>query len=324
MTSAANAICIAHGDDPDGLICAAYLALLRTASTTLVNYDELEATLRRIRPPLKETYICDLNIRDTLCQEIVRIGEFAKVTIVDHHPTTPETLENLQKAGVTLIHNTHDCASVLLSDHFRKELSHEKLRLAAYAAISDQFEDGPLATELLVKFDKQLMQHEALILTHALAKEHSIPFKLKIVEELKTLAFPHNIEGVTQAALSYLELATGIVTRLPKEARKLHRLAYAEAQDQTSTGTMANLLLDALDMEVGVSFKSAAAGILNISVRGRRGSTPHLGEITRRLAEKCGGFGGGHMRASGASIPSAKLQEFLTSLEEELGQSEET
>jgi len=323
MSSEANTVCIAHGDDPDGLICAAYLTDLRMALTTLVNYDDLEATLSRLQPPLKEVYICDLNIRDTTCQEIVRIREFTKVTIVDHHPTTEETLANLRKAGVTLIHSTHDCASILLSDHFKEELTHDRLRLAAYAAISDQFEDGPLATKLLAKFDRQLVQHEALILTHALAKEHSMPFKLRLVEGLRRSAFPHEIEGVTQAALSYLELATRIISTLPEEARKLSRLAYVESQEQVSTGTTANLLLDALDVDFGVSFKPAGTGILNISLRGRRGSKAHLGETTRRLAKQCGGFGGGHMMASGASIPSKRLQEFLASLEAELKKSQE-
>ena len=324
MSLGANTICIAHGNDADGLICAVYLAQLRMTSTILVNYDEFEATLSRIQPPVKDIYLCDLNIRDAVCPEIVRIAGFAKTTIVDHHPTTRETLENLQKAGVTLIYNTLDCASVLLSDYLRKELIHEELRLAAYAAISDQFEEGPLATELLATFDKQLVQHEALILTHALAKEHSMPFKLMVIEELKKYAFPHSIDGVTQAALSYLELATGVIRTLPRESVRLGRLAYAESKEQVSTGTTANLLLDALDVEVGVSYKTAGAGVLNVSARGRRGFTAHLGEITRRLAQKCGGFGGGHRLASGASISTGRLREFLSSFEEELNQSEKT
>jgi len=324
MSLGANSICVAHGDDVDGLVCAVYLANHRMTSTILVNYDELEGALSRIQPPVKEAYLCDLNIRDTVCPEMVRIARFAKTTIVDHHPTARETLENLQKANITLIHNTNDCASVLLSNHLRKELTHEELRLAAYAAISDQFEEGPLASRLLAEFDKQLVQHEALILTHALAKEHSMPFKLAVIEELKKCVPPHSIGRVTEAALSYLEIATGIVRTLPNEAVKLGRLAYVESKEQVSTGTMANLLLDALDVEVGVGYKVAGGDVLNISVRGRRGFAAHLGEITRRLAQKCGGFGGGHKLASGASIPTGKLRVFLLSFEEELAQGEKT
>ncbi len=320
MSLEGKAVCITHGDDVDGLVCAVYLANLRMASTILVNYDELEGALRKIQPPVKEVYLCDLNIRDAVCPEIVEIAAFAKTTIIDHHPTAEDILGNLQRAGVALIHNTNDCASVLLSDHFRGELTHEELRLAAYAAISDQFEEGPLASRLLSEFDKQLVQHEALILTHALAKEHSMPFKLAVIEELKKCIPPHSIDRVAEAALSYLDTATEIVRLLPKEAVKLGKLAYIESKERVSTGTMANLLLDALDIDVGVSYKTVGADVLNISVRGRRGFGTHLGDTTRQLAQKYGGFGGGHKLASGASIPAGKLRKFLLSFEEELAQ----
>jgi len=57
---------------------------------------------------------------------------------------------------------------------------------------------------------------------------------------------------------------------------------------------------------------------MNLSIRGRRGIGFHLGEITKRIAKKHGGFGGGHMRASGASIPRNKYIEFIRDLESEL------
>ncbi|MBS7653371.1 DHH family phosphoesterase, partial [Candidatus Bathyarchaeota archaeon] len=59
---------------------------------------------------------------------------------------------------------------------------------------------------------------------------------------------------------------------------------------------------------------------VNISIRGRRGIGLHLGIITREVAMKHGGFGGGHDRASGASIPRESLLRFIEDLEEALSQ----
>jgi len=86
-----------------------------------------------------------------------------------------------------------DSASALLYNHFRDRLTKNAARLAAYAAVSDQFEEGPIATELLTKFDKQLIQHEALILNYALHYRKDAEFKSTIVEELSRLTFPHQI-----------------------------------------------------------------------------------------------------------------------------------
>ncbi|GAI79711.1 unnamed protein product, partial [marine sediment metagenome] len=58
--------------------------------------------------------------------------------------------------------------------------------------------------------------------------------------------------------------------------------------------------------------------LANLSIRSKRGLPFHLGEITRRVAEKHGGFGGGHKRASGASIPRRNLKNFIRDFEEEL------
>jgi len=154
--SDAKTICILHGNDPDGLICAAYMRLLKDVSATLTDYNSFKDTLRNLKPPIGELFICDLNIREDATKEIIRISRFARVTVVDHHSTPAKTLEELKRSGVNLVHSLLDCAGALLYDHFRDRLAKNTARLAAYAAVSDQFEEGPIATELLTKFDKQL------------------------------------------------------------------------------------------------------------------------------------------------------------------------
>ncbi len=313
-----KAVCISHVEDADGLICAAYLRILRNASILLVNYDEFQDTLTKVRPPLDEVYICDLNIREDLTEEILRINIFADVTLVDHHPTAEGMLERLKESGVVVIHSPIDCASALLYDRFREELGKEASRLAAYAAISDQFENGPIATKILEKLDRHFVQHEALILTHALHRKTDTQFRLTVVEELSRFIPPHMIKDVQEAALAHLDHVARLLNSLPTKASRLGNIAYVDVIDGTSSGAVAGLLVDAMDVDVGVCYKLGETGAMNLSIRGRRGLKIHLGEITKRLADKYGGFGGGHSRASGASIPHESYIEFIKDLEREL------
>ncbi len=311
-------VCISHANDADGLICAAYLRHLMDVSTLLVTYDEFENALKNVKPPVEEVYICDLLIREELSKEIQRINGFASVTFVDHHPTDVEMVEKFKHSGVTVIYSPLDCASALLFDHFKKKLSRKAARLAAYAAVSDQLEDGPIASNLLARLDRQFVQHEALILTHALYYKTTSKFRSSIVEELSRFSFPHKIKGAAEAASAYLEHATGLLEILPTKALRFGRLAYVEGVPGMSIGTVAGLLIDAINIDVGVSYKRGENGLMNLSIRGRRGLGLHLGEITKCLAKKHSGFGGGHMRASGASIPRNNYLEFIRDLEREI------
>jgi nanoRNase/pAp phosphatase (c-di-AMP/oligoRNAs hydrolase) len=53
---------------------------------------------------------------------------------------------------------------------------------------------------------------------------------------------------------------------------------------------------------------------VDLSIRGRKESKINLGIETSKLANELGGFGGGHMKASGARIPAIKLREFIQKL----------
>ncbi len=308
-------LCVSHGEDADGLICAALLANLKGAKPILVTYDEVEGALMEVRPPTEELYICDLCVRERLVNEILRIGRFAKVVIVDHHPTAGALLDELERAGVRVIYSPKDCASALLYNYHGSEMGREEARLAAYAAISDQFDEGPIASRLLHLFDRHLTQHEALILTHALSNITSNASRLRVVEELRRHTPPHRIPGLVEAALAHLEHMASLREGLPLKAVRMRRLAYVDASDEPSPGAVANLLIDALDVDVGLSYKAVGGGRVNISIRGRRGIGLHLGEAAREVAMRHGGFGGGHDRASGASIPREHLEGFIEELE---------
>ena len=314
---APSIICISHGEDADGITCCALVKRLKKAYPILVTYDDFEGALKNVSVGVDELFICDLNIREELVEEILRIRDFSEITIIDHHPTTEKTLNRLKKSGVEVIHDTQDCASVLLYDKFREKLGRQAGRMAAFAAWADQFEDGPLALNLLRKYDRQSVQHEGLLLAHALTSNHDWKFKLHVLEEISRFVFPHRIEGVIEAAIAYLEYTARLIETLPEKAVRLGALAYFEGNDETPIGAVAGLITDALGVEVGLCYKTGPERV-NVSVRGRRGITYHLGETTRDIASRHEGFGGGHKRASGASIPLDKIREFILDLNDEI------
>jgi hypothetical protein len=313
-----NPLCVSHGEDPDGIICATFVKRLNGAAIRLATYDDLEETLGTIQPPVTELFVCDLSIREDLAPEILRINGFAPVTLVDHHPTARPVLESLKDTGVTVIYSPLDCAAVLLYHRYRATLGQDGARLAAYAAVSDLFEEGPIARRLLSNMDRLFVCHEALILHHALQQHPSTQFKRRVVEELSHGAFPHRIEGMTAAATDQLEHTATLLTTLPSSATKLTKLAHVDGEGEPSTGMIATLLLESTGVAVGLCYKRRAAGVTNVSVRGAVDLERHLGEITQRLAGRYGGFGGGHSRASGASLPTPSLMDFIRDFDDAL------
>ena len=300
----------------DGLVCAIYVRLLKDSTSFLVTYDELKDTLMKIDSSTQELFICDLGLREELFGELLRIRKFANVTIVDHHSTSKKLLDKLKNVKINIIYSNRDCASAILYDNFKDKLQREAGRLAAYAAVADQLEGGPIATQLFAEFDRQFTQHEALILIHAL--DHKKALGSLIFEELAKLILPHDINGVAQIALTHLKYMGQLIKTLPMKAQRLNRLAYVKGVPKSSKGTVANLLIDSMGVDIGICFKKLRDGTTNISVRGKRGLRLNLGEATKRLAGQLGGFGGGHKNASGAKLPHTNLKKFICDLEKEL------
>jgi oligoribonuclease NrnB/cAMP/cGMP phosphodiesterase (DHH superfamily) len=301
---------IIHGDDADGLTCGAFLKRVKGGEIYLANYDNLERALEKVNPPVDTLYICDLNVRDSLEPALMRINEFAKINIIDHHQMTPELMERLRKKGVNIRLETGDCASVLVYDTFRYQLGNEGKRLAAYAAISDMFENGPIADVLLAKQDRKFAQHEAQLLTHSLSTDQSIQFKRLVLEELSKFSYPHRIPGVVEKAIQYLEEMTKIKELIPSHAKVIGRVAIMEAINDYSTGGISNLLIDTLGVDVGISYK-ANGDHYNMSFRGEKMLEDHLGDMCKEIGYIYNGFGGGHQRASGMKIPKEGLEKVL-------------
>jgi RecJ-like exonuclease len=301
---------ISHGDDVDGLTCGAFIKRLFNADMFLANYDNLEIALDKVQPHINKLFICDLNIREALVPKILEISKFADIHIIDHHQMNDTLKKRLEAAGVTIRLDTHDCAGILVYDTFKEELGIEARRIASYAAISDMFENGPIASKILSHLDRKFAQHEAQILTHALSADQTIDFKRKIIQALSEYDYPHRIEGVTEAAIRCLEEITRIKELIPQNATIVGRLGFMEAINNYSTGGISNLLIDTLGVDVGVSYKENGE-FINISLRGELNLDIHLGDISKELGQKLDGFGGGHHRASGLKIPTENFELFL-------------
>ena len=310
-------VSVTHGDDLDGLTCGALLHRLFDAKVVRANYDDLEKILAKLGEETERLFVTDLNIRDALVPNISRIARFAPVTLIDHHPIDASVRWGLDGMGVEVVHDTRDCASALVYNHYRDRLERDAARITAYAAVSDMFEDGPVASRLLDGMDRKFVHHEALLLSSALAADQSDAFKDRVVADLSAYSYPHRIRGAVEAAVSDLEKIVKIREMVPGRAVVIGSLAHMESTEE-STGEIANIVMDTLLVPVGLSWKAQPDGMVNISLRGERRLRHHLGELAARLSKAHGGFGGGHARASGAKIPRSELDAFIAEMAQAL------
>ncbi len=310
---------ITHGDDVDGLTCGALLIHLFDAEVTPANYDNLEDALTSIGKNVDKLFITDLNLREALIPLIEGITAHASVIIIDHHPMEASLAKRLRSLGVEIIHNTRDCASALVYDHFKDKLEVDAARLAAYAAVSDMFEDGPIASRLMDGMDRKFVQNEALMLSAALGSNQSNTFKVRLLRELSNYAYPHRIRGVVKASVHQLEKIVKIKETIRGKARVMGRLAVMECGDDSSTGEVANIVMDTMLVPVGMCWKDQGE-MVNISLRGERRLPEHLGDLVSKVSTKYGGFGGGHARASGAKVPKMKLSAFIEDIAKALNE----
>lgn len=301
---------IVHGDDADGLTCGVFLKRLTGCEVYLANYDNLENALAKVQPPVTSLTICDLNVREALEGELIRIRGFAEITIIDHHQMDACFMDRLRELGVEVTLDTRDCAAILVYEAHKEQLGRDAAHLAAYAAISDMFEDGPAASAILARMDKKFAQHEAQILTHALGRDQTLDFKRHVMDWLSRYTYPHRIPGAVETAVRGLEDMATIMEAIPSAATVRGRVAIMEAVGDHSTGAMANLLMDTLGVDVGVSYK-ANGEYVNVSLRGMTDLREHLGDMAKALGHRLGGFGGGHQRASGVKLPKDKLEAFI-------------
>ena len=155
-------LCISHQEDADGISSAALIKQAFGGDTILVDYPGIMDALEPLRndEKLKKLFICDLGLNEQINDYFVNLlAELRKkrisVTYVDHHDIDPKVVTKLKQIKVKLIHDTSECASVLVYDTFKKKLPEHSTFIAACGAITDYMEHKPIASKLLQMYDRQ-------------------------------------------------------------------------------------------------------------------------------------------------------------------------
>lgn len=316
-----NVLCISHATDVDGIASAALLRLAKNASVKLVDYGGFIDALKGVSNA-SELYICDLGLSPETARpffnEVNRVRGFAKVTYIDHHLKV-RGYRYASKANFRVIHSLKDCAAALTYREFRSILPKSASIIAAYAALTDYLEDGPIASKILDAHDRIHLYYEASILAFAIERVEDSPNRLnRILDGLSRLKYPHEIDGVVEAALQQAQRVSGFLKRVEKEGVVRRGYAYINAKSFPK-GAAANLVRCFFETPVGVAYKlKKNSPYIELSLRASSQYPKDLGSITQRLASEFGGFGGGHPKASGAQIPKESLQRFFQALEDVL------
>jgi len=310
--------CVSHRKDVDGLGSGSLSVAATGGKIILSDYDDFVENLKRIPDDADRVVISDIGadsaeFPDYLAQ-MKRLARHADVTHIDHHYMSEDAKRQVRKAGVHLVHDTTECASILTYKTF-KDLLPERARLIALCgAVTDYMDDSPVAKKMMEQGDRQFVLLEATLLSLALArKAEEEGFTEMVVTELSKMKHPHEIAGVPQAAIEQLEREAKLGEFVKKEGKKKGNLAYM-VTTQYSTGNIAKLLIGAFEVPVGVAMKEKQGGWYEVSLRSTSECRVHLGRTIGKIASRLGGSGGGHKKAAGCRVPVSGAVEMLDAL----------
>jgi RecJ-like exonuclease len=313
-----KAYCISHKKDVDGLGSGSLAVAATGGQIILSDYDDFVENLRRIPDDADRLVITDIGADSAdyplYLAEMKRIAKHAKVTHIDHHFMSEEAKRQVRRAGVELVHDTSECASILAYVTFKAVLPERARLIALCGAVTDYMDDAPIAKRMMEKGDRQFVLLEASMLAYALGQmEAKEGFPELVVGALSKMKHPHEIPGVPLAAVRELEEVSRLGEVVKKEGKKKGRLAYM-VTSQYSTGNIAKLLIGAFDVPVGVAMKKKQEGWYEVSLRSTSEGKVHLGRTIARIAGKLGGSGGGHRKAAGCRVPTDRADEMIDAL----------
>jgi single-stranded-DNA-specific exonuclease len=295
---------------------------------TLTDYAEMVETLAGVSRA-KEVYVCDLGTNKTtfdgFLHELERLGSRGTVHYIDHHPLASDYEKRIKNAGVELYHSTEESAAVLVYKKFQQELgaSPNMKILACCGAITDYMDLQPFARGLIASFDRQFLLYEATVLSFSIAmigRDGVVanPLLVKMVEELGGKSkLPHELDNAANYAQEFASSSAALIERARREGKKMKNFAYFKTRE-ASTGNVANFLIGALDVPIGVAFREDGPGHYEISLRSMQDSSQDLGKIVGRISGKLEASGGGHAHAAGSRIRRDQFDDFIKMLELEL------
>ncbi|MDG7011260.1 MAG: hypothetical protein JRN57_03975 [Nitrososphaerota archaeon] len=310
--------CITHRKDIDGLASGSMSVAATGGELLLSDYDDMVDNLRKVPDDAERVVVTDLGADSAdfaqFLGEMQRVARHARVTYIDHHYMSDPAKRKLRKAGVQVVHDVRECASMLTYRTFRDVLPEGARLNALCGAVTDYMDDSPMARKLMEKGDRHFVLLEATMLSLALGnRAEEAGFPEMVVAELAAMKLPHEIAGVPEAAVRQLGKEEALGDEVKKGGKKLGRLAYM-VTSQYSTGNVAKLLIGAFDVPVGVSMKEKNPGWYEVSLRGTSECKVHLGRTIAKVAGSLGGSGGGHRKAAGCRVPTSRADEMLKAL----------
>lgn len=323
-----STIAVSHRKDADGICSGALISNFTGAKIYLTDYGDMVDTLSKVGEA-EEYYISDLGLNKNtfigFLREVERLSKFGEVHYFDHHPIPEEFASKLRATGIDITHSVAECASVLVFRRYEDEFRDSpQMKIAACCgAITDYMDRQPFAKKLIASFDRQFLLYEATVLSFTIASigrgsEGTNSLLVKVAEDIAAGKYPHEIEGASDYAQSYAKRSAELISSAKKYGRKVHdNFAYMVTKE-SSTGNVANFLVGAFNVPVGVAVREEEPGYYEISLRSVEESKHDLGKIVGRISAKLGTSGGGHPNASGSRIKREQLDEFLRLLDEEL------
>jgi single-stranded-DNA-specific exonuclease len=241
-------------------------------------------------------------------QLLSKISKTCKIIYIDHHPFPKGMTRKDLAACDTIVHGTNASTSELALKFFKPPPSLEFI--AALGAIGDYQDRTPLMEKLLERLGTRKCYPEALYLDRAL-KVVDDSFRRRMTEELASGKWPQE----TSVAKEYAKKVVRQRKMVEKHIREKYRrvcsyVLFVGDVPLEATSLAAELLVELLGAEVGIA-SCRMDDHLRLSARRRWESDIRLDELMSECASAVGGFGGGHIGASGGKIPAEKLEDFL-------------
>jgi single-stranded-DNA-specific exonuclease len=317
---------MSHKEDVDGVASAALAKAAFAAHTVILSdYPALIPKLEKLANSEKKIdnlMICDLGLSKKNEQRFVEllsriVGNGAKVTYVDHHDISKETIAGLKKAGVRLVHTVKECTSVQMYRKYKKKLPEGATFLAAMGALTDYMEKKPVAAKLVPRYDRQFLMLEATSLSYMIsASQKDEDFLVRIVDTLSKGKYPHDVKGGFELAERYAKKVANAVDSIRSGIVKLDNVAHAPSTVDLSSSMVVNFVLGSSGKPAAMVYKlKEDIGSYVVSIRGSKGCKVHLGRLVNDVASSLGGSGGGHDKACGAVIPRERLNDFICALD---------
>ncbi len=313
-----KAYCISHRKDVDGLGSCALAVAATGGKIILSDYDDLIENLKLIPDDADRVVLTDLGADSAdfpeYLEQMKRVAKHAQVTHVDHHYMSEERKRLARRAGVHLVHDVDECASMLTYKTFRRVLPEGARFIALYGAVTDYMDDSPMAKRLMEQGDRHFILLEATLLSEALGlRGEEEGFPEMVVGELSRMRHPHEMRGVPEAAIEQLGREAKLGELVKAKGKKMGHIAYMVTGEH-STGSVAKLLIGAFGVPVGVAMKEKQRGWYEVSLRSTSEARIHLGTTIGGISARLGGSGGGHRKAAGCRIPVSEAGEMLKDL----------